>query len=427
MQTLVTPLTSGPSLNIARAGAKFRGGPLVLKVVAIAILLPDEVGFEIGALRFSAARVILLVLTPVLLIRFARVLVAGRYRFVFSDLLVLLTGLWMFVALANMDGMQASLNHAGPLALEFCVGYMATRFLLSEHGQAISFVNFLCWAIAFVALLGLSDTLTHRFFVHDLTRALIGGRIFGDAGDRLGLLRATSTLEHPILFGMTCAVGLLLAASVPIRGRSFAVFACGLGTFFALSSAPIQGALLGLGLVMYNRGMAGIQFRWAAVMGLAATGVIFLFMVTNHPFGVIFDHLTFTPEDGYFRLYTWQMASAALDQSPWFGLGFVTPEFYEIPSTVDAFWLEWALLFGIPGSLLAALSILGAVSLPTDGPRAHLTNAESKLGTALGIVIFVILFLGFTVHYYGTGWILIPLLVGVRAHLGELGRVSASA
>jgi O-antigen ligase len=155
------------------------------------------------------------------------------------------------------------------------------------------------------------------------------------------------------------------------------------------------------------------------------SGIILVFAFVNNPLGYIFNHLSFNAEDGYFRLYTWQMAGAALDQSPWFGLGFVIPEYYEIPITVDAFWLEWALMFGIPGSLLVALSLIGAASLPTNGSRVRLTAAESKLGTGLGILISLVVFLGFTVHFYGTAWILIPLLTGIRAHLGELGRVSA--
>jgi hypothetical protein len=369
----------------------------------------------------------LLALVPVVVIRFGQKLAAGRYRFVYSDLLILITGFWMFLALGNMDGVQDGLNRAGPLALEFCMGYLAGRFLLLEHRQAISFINFLCWAIAFVALLGLLDTLTNRAFVHDLMRALVGGKLNLGGGYRLGWIRAESTLDHPILFGFICSVGLILATAAPIRGRGFAIFACSLGVFLALSSAPVQAAVFGLALLLYNRMMAGIRLRWSFIIGLAAAGFLLLFMVANHPWGVIFDHLTFDPEDAYFRLWTWQVAGDALNNSPWFGLGFVPPAYYEIPSTVDSFWLELALIFGIPGATLHGLSLLGTASLPTSGSGVELTMAESKLGTGLGIVIFIIIFCGFTVHFYGDGWILIPLLAGLRAYLGELGRVAVEA
>jgi hypothetical protein len=171
MQTLITPFTPSPPLNIARASAKSGvAGLLTLKVIAVSILLPDEVGFFGSGPAVFGDEGHFIVLTPVLMMRFAWMLAAGRYRFVSSDLFVLLAGVWMIFALANMDGMQAGLNHAGPIALEFCIGYMAARFLLSEHEAAVSFVNFLCWAVAFVGLLGLPDTLTHRFLCTILCR-----------------------------------------------------------------------------------------------------------------------------------------------------------------------------------------------------------------------------------------------------------------
>ena len=354
-------------------------------------------------------------------------LAAGRYRFVISDLLVPLTGVWIIVALSNVDGVQAALNHGGPDALELCVGYMAARFLLSEHGQAVSFISFLCWVIAFVALLGVPDTLTQHYFVHDLTRSLGAATKTWPMGldERAGSLRALSTLEHSILFGTTCAVGLILAASVRIRGRWFVIFACALGVRLALTSAGILGAFFALALAIYNRILAGTRYRWVVLIGAAAAGTLTAFIVFGDPSGFVFNHFVLDTQTAWFRMYIWQTVSVAIAQSPWFGMGSVSPEGYGIPGTVDAIWLVWALKYGIPGSLLFGLSMIGTASLPTNGPRARLTRAESRLGTTLGILIFIIIFWGFTVDFYGNAWILIPLLMGVRAHLGELGRVSA--
>jgi hypothetical protein len=56
-----------------------------------------------------------------------------------------------------------------------------------------------------------------------------------------------------------------------------------------------------------------------------------------------------------------------------------------------------------------------------------LTYSESRLGVALSIVIFLAIFAGFTVHFWGSTWILIGLLVGLRAHLGELAALNSTA
>lgn len=420
----LTSLASSDARTIRERAQTDAAAPLALKMVAVSILLPDEVGAHILGLWVSAARALLLTLTPVLLIRFGQQITTGRYRFVLSDLVVLVTGLWMFVALGQIDGMQEALTHAGPDALELCCGYMAARLLLSKHGQAMSFVNFLCWIIAIVGLLGLLDTLTHHSFVHELIRPLLGGKLIAADDVRLGLLRATSTLEHPILYGITCSVGLLFAISLPIRGRGFTIFSCGLGTFLALSSAPIIGVVLGLALLAYNRMTAGIRLRWAVLIGVAILAIGTIFVVVDRPFALIFNHLVFNTEDAYYRMWVWQVAGTELGASPWFGLGFEFPD--EIPHTIDSVWLFWALRYGIPGSLLLGLTILAAAVASARGSRVHLTTAELKLKTTLGILLSIIVFLGFTVDFFGTAWILIPLLIGVRAHLAALGRAGVN-
>jgi O-antigen ligase len=273
--------------------------------------------------------------------------------------------------------------------------------------------------------------LTQRAIIRELAGALTGYTIVWEVevdDRRLGLVRAMSTFGHPIMLGIACAIGLLIAVSVPIRSRKFAIPACGFGAICALSAAPLQSIFLGFVLLSYNRAMSGVRFRWLAPILLGAAALMTFFMVLDAPFGFIFRHFTFDDASAYWRLWTWNVAGDALAQSPWFGLGFAPyPEEFGIPRTVDSVWLNQALTFGIPGSLLIGFSILGAVSLSTNGRKAGLTAAESKLGTVLGILIFLIIFWGFTVDFYGALWVLVPLVIGMRAHLGELGRIGSGA
>ena len=195
MQTLTRPFTESPLNGVPpRVAARNEAAlPLALKLIAITTFLPEELSFYILGLRFTAIRLILIVLTPLLLIRLGQRLAAGRYRFVLSDLFVFLAGFWMIYAPANVVGVGQALNHAGPTALEFCVGYMATRILLSEHGHALSFAALLCRIIAIVALLALLDPLTNRSLIHYLASQLTGYQKPLVTVDiyRLGLLRAT--------------------------------------------------------------------------------------------------------------------------------------------------------------------------------------------------------------------------------------------
>jgi O-antigen ligase len=366
-----------------------------------------------------------IIITPLLIVRFTQSVIAGRYRFVASDILVVFAGVWMIYALANVIGMADAFNHAGPVALEFCIGYMATRFLLREHGHALSFANFVCCVIAVSALLALADPLTGQYLTHDVSSLVTGYHrtITMGLNDmyRMGLFRAAGPLEHPILLGLACAVGLLIAVGTPIRARTLTIIACSLGLFIAVSSAPIQGAIMGLILLAYGRAAARLPRRWLLLLIIAGLGGLTVFFASNSPFGIVFRHLMLDPETGYFRFYIWQMGTAALAQSPWFGLGW--PPFQteiDINTSVDSLWLMSALIFGLPGAALIGLSMIGAASRKTSGATARLTTEESELGTALGVVIFILIFLAFTVHYWGTIWVLAGLLTGVRAHLGEL-------
>jgi hypothetical protein len=403
--------------------------PTTLTIVIISLFVPVELSFFVLGLRLTLIRALFLVLTPVLLVKLARKISEGRYRFVFSDLFVVSAGFWMIYAPANVDGLAEALNHAGPNALEFCVGYMVTRILLSEHGHALRFIELLCRTIAIVALLALLDPLTNHYWAHELSSGLTGiplhERINEDSY-RLGLLRATGPVEHAILLGFTSAIGLLLAVSVPMRLRGFIILSCGLGAIFAFSSGPIMCIFFGFGLLSYNRVMSSFRFRWLILITAGIIAIIAAFLMSNSPIGFIISHFIYSPASGYYREWTWDRVIFYVSQSPWYGLGY-GPAPDEINHSIDSLWLVLATLSGYPGAALVALSLIGAVSLSTNGRNINLVPVELKLTTTLGILIFLIWYIAFIVHLWGSSWILAGLLAGTRAHLGELGRLSSPA
>src|SRR5215831_8083520 len=71
--------------------------PLALKLVLLALFLPQELSFYIADLRMTLERLLLLILAPIVFARLFRKMGHGRYRFVASDLFVPLTALWMFI------------------------------------------------------------------------------------------------------------------------------------------------------------------------------------------------------------------------------------------------------------------------------------------------------------------------------------------
>ena len=81
------------------------------------------------------------------------------------------------------------------------------------------------------------------------------------------------------------------------------------------------------------------------------------------------------------------------------------------------------MLFGIPGSILICLSYITASSssINIGNKRLNLTKQERHLGFILSLILGLVIYIGFTVFYWGTVYILIMLLAGIRAHLGALG------
>jgi hypothetical protein len=299
----------------------------------------------------------------------------------------------------------------------------------------LSFVEILCHAIAVVALLGLLDPLTNHGFIHEFAADLTGYVKVNSGGEwadayRWGLLRASGPVEHPILFGVICAFGFLLAMTSPIRARRPTIFACCLGLLASLSSAPIQAAVLSVGLLSYDRILSGFRSRWRILIVSCAAGYAVLKAVTNYsPMSFMSEHLLFDAGSYWSRVWEWQTVGDVVVQSPWFGVADhwakIALQSDELAFTsVDSVWLAMALGAGIPGAVLLALSVLGATVSATNGPGVDLTAAESKLATTLSILLFLAALLGFTVHFWGMIWVLLGILIGVRAHLGALARSS---
>ncbi len=406
--------------------------PFWLTLLAISIVLPEELSFYIFGLRFTVTRLLYIVLAPLIVFRLTQKMGTGRYRFLFTDLFVFLSGFWMIFASANVTDFASALNHAGPIALEFCMGYFVTRVLLSEHDQALKFISLFCSLIAIAGLLAVLDTLSKSFVLHRLATALTGYHnqwgwdlsLAVRDNYRAGLFRGKGPFEHPIILGMMSCIGLLIACNVRIRFQKLSIAGCTVGAITAVSTAPIQSLMIGFGLLAYNRILSGVPLKWLGLIGVCLTGLGAVWISGHSILHFLFNNLIFDPASGFYRLMTWNQVIAALDHSPWFGLGFGPfPEYLDINHSIDALWLVLALNYGVPGAILVCLSMIAGVVLPVSSPKIDLSPMEKKLGVVLGVVLAAIILISFTVDFWGSSWVACGVLLGVKAHLSELGRI----
>ena len=407
----------------SRWGIHSEQAPAVLILLVVAtMLLPNEASFFVGTLRMTAARVLLLILAPLCLIRFTQRTSLLSYQFVWSDFFVPLTGLWMLLAVWISEGANRAIVGSGVTTLEFVGPYFAARTLLVRHGQALALAHLMSLVIGAVGMIALLDTFCGYYVTHYLISKITGVSFIYLYDIRYGHLRAAATLEHPILLGTACATGMLLGLTLSATKRAFALCGAGIGLLVSISSAPIMGAFVTFGCLVYRRLTPGFDARWRCAIILWSLATALLLAVHPAPFGWLTSHLTFDSMSGYYRLLIWQIAGKVVLDSPIFGIG-LTDDWARpnwMPPSVDSLWLRSAMSFGIPGALLIAACIIGSCSRKLDTPTAALSEDERRLGVALSLVQFLYILLGFTVHFWGVTWILMGFCAGIRSHLGGL-------
>ena len=412
--------------GLARQASRRVQNPLPRPVIwlAITVFLPIGMSFFVGGFRLTPLRLLLILVSPYLAVMYRKKFVEGSYRFVYSDFFIVVYAIWGIIAPANIDGIVPALNHAGPVLMEFCCAYFVPRLLLKRHGDALRLVRMLCIAISIAASVGIMDSFAGYYVTHRTVGMLTGYAqnylsTWTSDAYRMGIFRATGPLEHPILYGFVCAVALLLALTLPMKGRRYMIPACSLGLFFSVSAGPMMCFFFGFVLFLYGKIMARFRWRWIVLIGSVIAAIVATFTLTNSPIGYIISHLTFDPYSGYYRFWTWTQVTYYMSFTPWYGFGYEkAPE--AISHSIDSLWLVLSLNNGYPGAVLVALAFLGSMSRNTGAKLSSLLPDERRLAMMLSIIIVLMFYIGFLVDLWGSTWIFAGIILGIRAHLGEL-------
>jgi len=324
----------------------------------------------------------------------------------------------MFAAVLQTDQGWSS---AAALILEFSGGYIVARAYFFGRGGLEAFVRVLKPVTAAIVAVAVLEHLTR----HNIVAGLMGLQST-DYEYRYGLLRATSTFPHAILFGSFCAVAgaVFLYSERSFLGRFLYCGLCLFGCVLAMSSAPLMAFGIVLSVYCYDQMLQGCRWRWQALTASLFTLLGVVFLVANKPVSWIVANLTLDPATGYFRVATWESASYYIDLSPYVGYGFgsyASPDDFFGNASVDSVWLTLALRFGIPLVIFILLANIAAffpskrtASIPR-GHDAYMSNMRTAF--TLGLAMFM--FVGMTVHYWNNSWIFWGIWIGIRASLKE--------
>ena len=382
-------------------------------LVLIGIAIPSSINVYLGDAKFTPARIfICLLLLPALAELFRR----GRHLGA-SDALVCTMAIWMFVAASQTDHSWSS---TAALIIEFCAGYIVARAYFFGRPALETFVRVLeAITLVIIALAALEHVTQHNIVT-----------LFGlpDLGHeyRYGLLRASSTFPHPILYGTFCACAgaVFLYSEQSFLRRIWYGGLCFLGCVLAMSSAPLLAFMIVLSAYFYDRILGEYRWRWRLLVTVMCAFFAAVFMIANKPVSWIVAHLTLDPSTGYFRVATWDSALYYIGFSPYVGYGFGThapqDDFFGNAS-VDCVWLAMALRFGIPLVILVLLANIASFRSNHSSSARHSDDPYvSNLCTGFTVALVVLMFVGLTVHYWNNLWMFWGICLGIRASLEEL-------
>ena len=389
--------------------------PWLLFAILVCLLIPGN--FSVAGTQMSPNRAILLLLFPILAWRWLRGDAGGPNV---VDVLMLLSTAWLGLALTVNHGLD-SLPRSTILCVEIFGGYLVGRMLIRNTADYRRF--FVLLTIGFACLLpfALVEMVTGK----NLLRALFDP-IFNipprqsNLGKRLGLTRAQTIFDHPILFGLIASMG--VANGLYIWRDRF-MRSVQLGAFFVfmvfttLSSGPMLSVLLQLAMTCWDRMSWFLRGKWFWLAGGAGLTLLALSLAAEFRLlDFVIQNLMFNPQTADGRLIILEYGSAEVIRHPVFGIGlndWVRP-WYKAP-TFDNFWLNYAMRFGLPSFALLAGAI--AVSCSRIAMQSTLTRRERDYRTGYLIALAGITLTLGTVYIWSAASVFVWIYIGAGAWL----------
>lgn len=383
-------------------------------LMLIGLILPAwEMQIQIAGGKFTVGRAgVTLLLVPAICLMLQR----GR-RFLLVDWLAILTASWC-IGISIYSYGSEYLATAGAVSLEFLGGYMAGRAYLANARSLDKFMRVLKVLTVAALVLALADNVTRSWVTHD-----VAGKLFGMPAlqpvFRGGMVRATASFDHPILFGVFCSIvaGIFLFWERTTGKRVLWVGICFAGCALSQSSASFLCLMLIVVAFAYERIMSGVAARWTAFWGAALLFIVAVILVTDNPLGWIISHLTLDPETGYYRILIWEKAFQFISYNPI--TGYAGPFGDQIlDATIDSVWLVFSLGYGIPMAVLLFVTNVAAI---LSGRRAGQNDDSRKASIRLGFSVALIIFMfsGLTVYFWNYIWIFWGICIGARASIGQ--------
>jgi hypothetical protein len=375
--------------------------PLPIAVFLISLLLPPELSVEIGSLRLSGYRIVLLVMfLPCLY----QLLTDPTKKISIADYLMLFTTAWCLLAILVNHDFVYMLETGGILAVEMLGAYLLARIYICSLDDFVAAANMFVLLICALLIFAIPETITGKHYLR--------GPIEFFYPKRMGLHRVYGPFDHPILFGVFCALGLSYAYYIFAGGVVNNIKKLGvillviIATFLSVSAGPLIALFAQIGLICWEKITRTIPGRWWITTGGLVLIYIVLDIVSNRsPIALAISYASFSGQTAYFRLLIFDYGSIEVMNNFMLGIGFndwTRPSW--MPSSVDNFWLLTAMRYGMPClvSMIAAILYLVIKTAKRKSDSLPIKNAAKSWAVGLAGLMIV----GCTVTFWNSMFVL---------------------
>ncbi len=398
----------------------FLGTPIPVALFFLAVMLPTAVSLDLGGLRLSAYRVLLLIMIlPMLMQLFA----GEKGRLHFFDALLLAHCGWVVLALIHWGGMARGLESGGIYCVECAGAYLLGRLFIRTYAEFAAMAKLYVGLVLATLVFTIPEALTGIHILHDGISGAVGGPMAPYIEPRMGLERAFGPFDHPILYGVFCAASFSLAYFVLAQRQLSSVSGMSktagvvLATFISASGGPYVVLMMQGFVGAWQRILGGVRGRWAALFALFGAAYLAIDLLSSRtPFHVFVNYFTFSKQSAYNRILIFEFGTAEIARHPMLGIGLGD---WERPlwmsDSMDNFWLATAVRYGLPALFLLVALLLGLVW--SVGQRQNLPPAWRRARHAWAFTLFGIAVAAATVHLWNALFVLFFFLIGAGAWL----------
>lgn len=394
------------------------GVPIVVVLLFFGMMMPTSVSLNLGGLRLSVFRIVLLVMfIPMLFM-----LLSGRRgRFMIFDALVFGHATWALLALINWGGLAQGIESGGIYIVEFVGAYLVGRLYIRTYDDFEAFARAFVMIVVLMLIFTIPEALTSVHFLHDTIAGMMGAPRAPFIEQRMGLERTFGPFDHPILYGVFSASAFSLAYFMIAKkrltnwGGMGQVIGVALATFMSASGGPYVVMIMQGFVALWERVLGKIKGRWRMLFGLFALTYLCIDLLSNRsPFHVFVTHFTFSTQSAYNRILIFEYGTAEVWRNPLLGLGlgdWIRPVW--MSDSMDNFWLLIAVRYGLPAWAMMVGLMLGM--LWAVGQRRDLPEPWRRARHAWAFTLFGITVAAATVHLWNALFVLFIFLIGAGA------------